>query len=65
MSWGGAEREREAPNQNQAPGSELSGQSPTWDSNSGTMRSRPHLKSDTKPTEPPRSPYNKLVKASH
>ena len=33
MSGGGAERERETQNLKQAPGSELSAQSLTWDSN--------------------------------
>ena len=32
--WVGAETEREAQNLKQAPGSELSAQSPTWGSNS-------------------------------
>ena len=36
---GGAERERETQNPKQAPGSELSAQSPTWGSNSQVMRS--------------------------
>ena len=52
MTGGGAERERENPKQ--APGSELSVYSPTWGSNSRIMRSRPELKSDSQPTEPPR-----------
>ena len=34
MSRGGAERERETQNPKQAPGSEVSAQSPTWGSNS-------------------------------
>ena len=34
MSGGGAERERETQNPKQAPGSELSGQSLKWGSNS-------------------------------
>ena len=38
-SRGGAERERETQNLKQAPGSELSAQSPTWGSNSQTVRS--------------------------
>ena len=38
-SGGGAERERETQNPKQAPGSELSAQSPTLGSNSGTVRS--------------------------
>ena len=39
MSAGGAEKERETQNLKQAPGSELSSQSPTWGWNSGTVRS--------------------------
>ena len=45
MRGGGAERERErerereTQNLKQAPGSELSAQSPTWGSNSQTVRS--------------------------
>ena len=33
------ERERETQNPKQAPGSKMSAQSPTWDSNSQTVRS--------------------------
>ena len=36
--WGGAEREGDT-DPKQAPGSKLSAQSPTWGSNSQTMRS--------------------------
>ena len=36
---GKRQRERETQNLKQAPGSELSAQSPTWGSNSRTMRS--------------------------
>ena len=61
MSWGEAEREREAENPKQAPGSELSAQSPMQGSNSSTMRSRPDLKSDAQPTELPRRPYQLLI----
>ena len=39
MSWGGAEREKETQNLKQAPGSELSAQSPMWGLNSQTARS--------------------------
>ena len=53
---GGAEREREAQNLKQAPGSELSAQSPTRGSNSQTARSWPERKSDAQLTEPPRRP---------
>ena len=56
MSRGGAERERETQNLTQAPGSELSAQSPTWGLNSRTVRSWLELKSDAQPTEPPRCP---------
>ena len=56
MSGGGAETERETQNLKQALGSELSAQSPTRGSNSGTARSRPEPKSDAQPTEPPRRP---------
>ena len=42
----GRERERETQNPKQAPGSELSAQSPRWGSNSRTVRSGPELKSD-------------------
>ena len=38
-SGGGAEREMETQNLKQAPGSEMSAQSPTWGSNPGTVRS--------------------------
>ena len=39
MSRGGAERERETQNLKQAPGSELSAQSLTWDLKSQMVRS--------------------------
>ena len=48
--------ERETQNLKQAPGSELSAQSPTRGSNPPTARSWPELKSDASPTEPPRRP---------
>ena len=44
---GGGQREREIQNRKQAPGSELSAQSPTRGSNLHTERSRPEPKSDT------------------
>ena len=47
VSRGGAEREKDIQNQKQAPGSQLSTQSPTWGSNSWTVRSCPELKLDT------------------
>ena len=43
--WGRG-RERRRHNPKQAPGSELSAQSPLWGSNSRTASSRPELKSD-------------------
>ena len=52
----GRVRERETQNLKQAPGSELSAQSPTRGSNSRTARSWPEPKSFAQPTEPPRSP---------
>ena len=57
---GEGQREREAQNPKQSPGSELSAQSRTWDSNPQTVRSRPELKSDAYPTEPPRRPLHAL-----
>ena len=56
MSGGGAERERETQNPKQAPGSELSAQSPMRGLNSQTLRSGPEPKSDAQLTEPPRHP---------
>ena len=53
---GEGQRERETQNRKQAPGSEPSAQSLTWGLNSRTVRSRPELKSDAQPTEPPRRP---------
>ena len=38
MSGGGAERERKTQNPKEAPGSELSAKSPTWGSNSRTVK---------------------------
>ena len=52
----GRGRERGRQNPKQAPGSELSAQSPTRGSNPRTARSRPEPKSDAQPTEPPRRP---------
>ena len=55
--WAGeGQTERETQNPKQAPGSELSAQSPTRGSNSQTARSWPESKSDTQPNEPPRRP---------
>ena len=53
VSRGVEERERETQNLKQAPGSELSAQSPTWGLNPRAMRSRPELKWDAQPAEPP------------
>ena len=50
------QREREAQNPKQAPGSELSAQSLTWGSNSRAVRSWAEPKSDAQLTEPPRHP---------
>ena len=44
---GEGQRQRETQNLKQTPVSELSAQSPTWGSNSQTVRSSPELKSDT------------------
>ena len=56
-AWAGeGQREREIQNLKQAPGSELSAQSPTRGSNSQTARSRPEPKSDAQLPEPPRHP---------
>ena len=57
----GRGRERETQTLRQAPGSELSAQSPTRGSNPQTMRSWPEVKLDTQPTEPPRHPMNWTV----
>ena len=54
---GEGQRERETQMQKQAPGSEVSVQSPRQGSNSQTMRSWPEPKSVAQPTEPPRHPY--------
>ena len=43
---GGGQRERETHNLKQAPGSELSAQSPTWSSNPQTVRTYPELELD-------------------
>ena len=60
-SGGGSGRERETQNLKQAPGSELSAQSPTQASNPRTARSWPELKSDAQLTEPPRCPRALMV----
>ena len=51
---GEGQKEKETQNLKQAPGSGLSAQSPTWGSNSQTVRSWPEPKLDTQPTELPR-----------
>ena len=56
-AWvGEGQREWETQNPKQAPGSELSAQSPLWGLNPWTVRSWPEPKSATQPTEPPRRP---------
>ena len=45
-------RERETQNPKLAPGSQLPAQSPTWGSNTWTVRSWPEPKLDTEPTKP-------------
>ena len=58
----GRERGRHRiPNRLQAPGSELSAQSPMQGSNSRTARSWPEPKSDAQLTEPPRHPELILI----
>ena len=52
-AWKGeGQRQRETQNPKQAPGSELSAQSPTRGSNPQTVRSWPEPKSDAQPTAP-------------
>ena len=58
---GEGQREGETQNPKQAPGSEPSAQSPTWGSNSQTVRSGPELKSDAQQTEPPRCPWGNVL----
>ena len=61
-AWvGKGQGERETRNPKPAPGSELSAQGPKRGSNSWTVRSWPEPKSDAQPTEPPRSPWSKLL----
>ena len=58
--WG--QRERETQNLKQAPGSEVSAQSPTRVLNSQAMRSWHKLKWDSQPTEPLRHPtFSRLL----
>ena len=58
---GKGQRERETRSLKQAPGSELSAQSPTRGWNSQTTRSWPEPKWDAQQTEPPRRPYWGLI----
>ena len=60
---GKGQRERETQNPKQDAGSELSAQSPTQSSNSLVVRSRPELKLDTQPTEPPRHPGHIFIRS--
>ena len=58
-AWAGEEqreRERETQNRKQAPGSEMSAQSPTQGSNPQIARSWPRPKSDAQQIETPRRP---------
>ena len=56
-AWmGEGQRKRDTQNLKQAPGSELSAQSPMRDSNSRTATSWPEPKLAAQPTEPPRRP---------
>ena len=62
-AWAGeGQRERETQNLKQAPGSELSAQSPTRGSNPRTVRSWPEPKPDAQPTEPPKRPSSPSLK---
>ena len=61
VSGGQVERERKTQNPRQAPGSELSAQSPMRGSNPCTMRSWPEPKLDAQPTEPSRCPYPEVL----
>ena len=54
---GEGQRERETQTLKQAPGSELSAQSPKRGSDSQIVRSWPELKSEAQLTEPPRRPW--------
>ena len=58
IAWAGkAQRERETQYLKQAPGSELSAQSPPQGSNTCAVRSWPEPKLDALPTEPLKCPY--------
>ena len=56
------ERERETQNLKQAPDSELSAKSLTWDLNSGAMRSCPEQKSDSNHLSFSRAPQPRSLK---
>ena len=62
MSGGRAEREREAQDLKQAPGSELSAENPTRGLNSQTVRSQLEPKLVAQWTEPPRCPSFLVLK---
>ena len=62
MYVGDGQRERETQNPKQAPGSELSAQSPMRGSDSQTVRSRPKPESDAQRTEPSRGPRGVSLK---
>ena len=55
------QREKEIQDLKQAPGSELSAQSPMWASNPRTLRSLAELKSAAQQSEPPRHSRKALV----
>ena len=61
---GEGQREKETQNPKQAPGSELSAQSPTRGSNSWAARSWPEPKSAAQPTAPPRRPSYRIFFAT-
>ena len=54
------QKEKDIQNLKQAPGFELSAQSPTWGSNPATTRSWPELKLEAEPADPPRCPENSI-----
>ena len=59
-TWGRGREERETQNLKQAPGFELSAQSPMWGLNSQTARSWPESKLDAQQTELPRHPCTEV-----
>ena len=58
---GEGQKDRGTQSPKQAPGSELSAQSPMWGLNSWAARSWPEPKSDAQPTEPPRNPIKNVL----